>query len=528
MMNYMLARTTVTNAGLLLLAFWLSGCASNQSKYGQAYREWSSRMSEMGIFPVYPPREDIVVGDVYALPLHPYDRSAIGYIGGLGTAGIHVGYLGDPRMGWTNLSSGLFADYYGSRPYPADVTNAFADGTNSLSVIGIASYPDAGSRTNAFGLGSTARMRQVAFPDFSATTIDQGSLSAVVPIEGIMSAFNLNRSDITAVHFKIPQAESYGLTTEELLREVYESNQFRRDGNGAIYLRGNIPLVTNVVRSTNVTVNITETAATNLICITNVTFTVGGNVTTNVIFSVIGAAITNVIVTTNIFMDYPNSSILSVQGAQMASTMFAGIMNTFRNDPTTRIPWYHFAILSHLNSSLNAMKGHIYLALISEVYYARAIDITIDRKAATGASFAARPITADELKKLEGLGLTKSSTTTMTSTNNTAAGTGTTSSSGTNVVIGSTTQLIDLSPGDDAFQLAAKMRGLDVPSGVDNIGGTVKVLRVSASNIGLRRTFQRPIAVGVRGVLIRVNLMELKDFQDDNLGPTWMKVDLAQ
>ena len=48
-------------------------------------------MSEMGIFPVYPPREDIVVGDVYAVPLHPYDSATVGYIGGLGTAGIRHG-----------------------------------------------------------------------------------------------------------------------------------------------------------------------------------------------------------------------------------------------------------------------------------------------------------------------------------------------------------------------------------------------------------------------------------------------------
>src|SRR5712691_1528623 len=99
----------------LLVGLILSGCASNKSKYGSVYREWSSRMSEMGIFPVYPPREDIVVGDVYALPLHPYDRSTIGYLGGLGSAGIHVGYLGDTNMGWSNFSEKLLTNYYNLR-----------------------------------------------------------------------------------------------------------------------------------------------------------------------------------------------------------------------------------------------------------------------------------------------------------------------------------------------------------------------------------------------------------------------------
>ncbi len=34
----------------------------------------------------------------------------------------------------------------------------------------------------------------------------------------------------------------------------------------------------------------------------------------------------------------------------------------------------------------------------------------------------------------------------------------------------------------------------------------MRVLSVSASNIGLRRTFQRPIVVGVRGVFVKVNV----------------------
>src|SRR5881227_889309 len=84
-------------------AIIISSCCSDPSARGHVYREWSDRMAEMGIFPVFPPREDIVVGDVYALPLHPYDSAAVGYIGGLGNAGIHVDYLGDKTLGWESL-----------------------------------------------------------------------------------------------------------------------------------------------------------------------------------------------------------------------------------------------------------------------------------------------------------------------------------------------------------------------------------------------------------------------------------------
>src|SRR5882757_9909008 len=88
----------------IVTALVVAGCCSNQHPFssGQVYRQWSSSMSQMGIFPVYPPREDIVVGDVYALPLHPYDSAAVDQIGGLGTAGIHVSYLGHTNLQWNN------------------------------------------------------------------------------------------------------------------------------------------------------------------------------------------------------------------------------------------------------------------------------------------------------------------------------------------------------------------------------------------------------------------------------------------
>src|SRR5438552_2429103 len=96
----------------------LAGCRSHYTP-GFVYRDWSARMNEMGIFTVFPPREDIVVGDVYAVPLHPYDSATIGYIGGLGNAGIHVSYLGDTNLAWNDLLTSL-TKYYQTRPYPAD------------------------------------------------------------------------------------------------------------------------------------------------------------------------------------------------------------------------------------------------------------------------------------------------------------------------------------------------------------------------------------------------------------------------
>lgn len=105
----------------------------------------------------------------------------------------------------------------------------------------------------------------------------------------------------------------------------------------------------------------------------------------------------------------------------------------------------------------------------------------------------------------------------------------------TNVVTGTTADMIDVTAGDSAYDLARKLRGLEPPDGIDKIGGSVRVLSVSASSIGLRRTFERPICVGVRGLLIKVNVNNPKALKpgadgiwgEDSNGKKkeWMKVE---
>ena len=436
---------------LCVLSLGLGGCY-NPDSHGDVYRQWSRRMAEMGIFPVYPPREDVVVGDVYAIPLHPYDSAAVGYIGGLGNAGVHVSYLGDTNLGWTNFMNKL-EKYYQTRPYPADSTNNLLAGTN-LALTRVSGYPDATVRDSAFGPGSKARLRQVSFPDFNISHVDQQSLSAVIPIEGLMAGLNFNRSDITGVYFRIPHAESYGMTTEEVLDEIYKDGAFT-NYDGKIYMKGDT-----------------------------------------------------------------KDSVISVPGAQMAYAMFRDVMKNVGRLQNNTIPPL---IRLHLGRSRDVMEDKIYMALISEVYFARSIDITLERKTATGASGSARPISSSELQKLKDMGLLatrpKTNSTTTTQTNITATS--------TNVFEGTEAQVIDVTEGDTAYDLARKLRDIKTPDGVENVGGSVKVLSVSTSSIGLRRTFERPICVGVRGVLIKIDVNHPFVFASDTNSPPipWMRVE---
>jgi hypothetical protein len=338
------------------------------------------------------------------------------------------------------------------RPYPADSTNNLVVGTN-MPLTMIASYPNDTQRTNAFNSGSVARLRQVSFPDFNITHVDQESLSAVIPIEAVMTSLNFNRSDIKSVHFSIPHAESYGLTTENLLQEaLHDPPQFMVTTNG-VYLRGD------------------------------------------------------------------TNGVISVAGAQMAYSMFRDILYHVSNNSEYKIPKN---VRRHMEQSATRMNDKIYLALISEVFFARSMDIMIDRKTAAGASVSAKPISSSELQQLKTMGLTALHTRTNTTiTTNT-----TVSASSTNGFVGTKAEMIDVTEGDTALDLAKKLRDLETPDGIGNIGGSVRVLSVSASSIGLRRTFLRPICVGVRGIIVKIDVTHPEDILGSGKRE-WMRVETS-
>ena len=60
------------------------------------------------------------------------------------------------------------------------------------------------------------RLKEVAFPEFSVTVADQGSLSALVPVEAFMVNAGFDFSHVKSVSVKIPQAESYGIPANTL------------------------------------------------------------------------------------------------------------------------------------------------------------------------------------------------------------------------------------------------------------------------------------------------------------------------
>lgn len=66
------------------------------------------------------------------------------------------------------------------------------------------------------------RLKLVGFPDFAATTFTQGELSALVPIEGFALGVRGNFANLKSVSVKVPAAESYSVPLNLVQKRVVE------------------------------------------------------------------------------------------------------------------------------------------------------------------------------------------------------------------------------------------------------------------------------------------------------------------
>lgn len=231
-------RKRVLLAGAAALA--LAGCGENV-KPGFVAKQWSEEMRELQINPVFPPREDFQVGDIY-LPAVPQDQ--------VDDVFDQEGYL--PMSIWLmeaggdGAASGALEAFYTNRSTYPQTTKAVVDavrdqasgasngGQNGGNGGDNAGGADAGPSGPvpqpvldcadvAGGSGDSCniftdnektkmrRMRIVGFPTFLSTTITQGNLSAFVPVEAFSAALGLDFGDIEKVSVNVPVAESVGL-----------------------------------------------------------------------------------------------------------------------------------------------------------------------------------------------------------------------------------------------------------------------------------------------------------------------------
>lgn len=189
-------------------ALALCGCAS-PVKSGFVADQWTSNMEELGIYPVFPPREDLYVGDVYVT----YDptQAAAPADGASPPAGSPKSKL--PMLGVyfarLDVAQKLKAQY-AARP----------------------EFGASGAAASIFDAPPVqTRLKTVAFPYFFKATATGADIGAFVPVDGLPLKAGLGYDSIKSASVTVSAAESYGLPWTDLAGEVLDANNQLIVGN---------------------------------------------------------------------------------------------------------------------------------------------------------------------------------------------------------------------------------------------------------------------------------------------------------
>jgi hypothetical protein len=244
-------------------ALALCGCAS-PIKSGFVADQWTSNMEELGIYPVFPPREDFYVGDVYVT----YDptQAAAPAVGASPPTGAPKSKL--PMLGVyfarLDVAQKLKAQY-AARP----------------------EFGASGATASIFDAPPVqTRLKTVAFPYFFKATATGADIGAFVPVDGLPLKAGLSYDSIKSASVTVSAAESYALPWTDVASEVLDANgrlivgnrvdaaqaldrarqlvNFHPDAGGAGFV--DITVITEVfyARSFDVTFHLATSAAANL------------------------------------------------------------------------------------------------------------------------------------------------------------------------------------------------------------------------------------------------------------------------
>lgn len=203
----------------LLAALPLCGC---WKKNENAQQQWSQALRQLGIVPVYPPREDVQVGDVY---LYEYDPDSTAAMSAFAKGDTRLGI--EPRWAFLEGSSKDAGGEYKNRPsWPATPKVALQLPKDNNGTI--LTQP---TQSNLFEppTASPDRLRLAQFPDFSYASFKGGKLNAAIPFEGITAVIDMVGTTAQQISIKVPSAESYAVSSGKLVPELFEKNN--KDAN---------------------------------------------------------------------------------------------------------------------------------------------------------------------------------------------------------------------------------------------------------------------------------------------------------
>lgn len=164
---------------------------------------WSRSISELGITPIFPPREDVYVGDIYvsAEPMH--GPRSDGVFGNRATrwTSIPLGRI----LAWDSIRRPRLPQFTSEQRFMPTDAEPPAIGESSLGVP---------------HFDSSHPLRLVAFPEFTASTVGLAEASAIIPSEALQVNLGMSINHVNSVGLKIGEAYSYAIPALFVLREL--------------------------------------------------------------------------------------------------------------------------------------------------------------------------------------------------------------------------------------------------------------------------------------------------------------------
>lgn len=226
------------------VAMLAGGCGSVYQP-GSVARDWSCKMRELQVQPVFPPREGVQVGDIFitAVPKDKSDteacasRTAIGLSlpkGDDGFVPISIFYHSLPV-------GKEVAEFYVQRldlPKTESAQLSVANGKISdggyqtpVAANGLVRAPS--SPGQGVDYKSFQRLRVVGFPDFMSVKVSGSDLGAILPVLGMPAEVGFGAEATESAAISVPVAESYGLPASTIITglKTLKLNGAQDEGN---------------------------------------------------------------------------------------------------------------------------------------------------------------------------------------------------------------------------------------------------------------------------------------------------------
>ena len=166
----------------VLSLFLISSCATNKP----VAKNWGERLREYQIVPIFPPREDVYIGDVYVASVEKQSQP------------INQKFLPFGLLITTLNLKNEISEFYQNRPSFKIPTTSDGQG-NSYKV------------DNIYLSNDLTKLKRVIFPNFLKSSISDSGLGASIPGETIAAVFGFQAKEMESASISVPDALSYAI-----------------------------------------------------------------------------------------------------------------------------------------------------------------------------------------------------------------------------------------------------------------------------------------------------------------------------